>query len=194
MSYDRDSFLAGLAVGRTLWRPHTLAPGVPFGAYPCFLCGSPVEVQYTFTKNGETYEARSLDIRKLDESSESYPSPAYWMLCNKQPYQRLEWVVFSTDAHWINDHGTETGLYGVADGDEVRLMSLIAWFTTIGTGDIKYELDNSFPNGSVVVDASQIFSQIPYITITELGLREFLAGARIVQTPSGYFVAGEIPS
>ena len=23
MAYDRDSFLAGLAVGRTLWKPHT---------------------------------------------------------------------------------------------------------------------------------------------------------------------------
>lgn len=27
MSYDRDSFLAGLAVGRTLWRPHSIVSG-----------------------------------------------------------------------------------------------------------------------------------------------------------------------
>jgi len=86
MPYDRDSFLAGLAVGRTLWRPHRDYGGNTFQRYPCFLMGVKVPVEWSRGSNDYV----GLMFAQIDTSV--WPNPAYWMLW--KDLQDNEYILF----------------------------------------------------------------------------------------------------
>lgn len=190
MAYDRDSFLSGLAVGRVLWRPYTISNGSKIEVYPCFLFGVPVDVNYTVIKDDEEYNCVSLTIRKLTNSTAVLPEPIYWMLFLPTSSYDAYWVAVSPDGQFINDHAVEIGVYGLTDNaEEIFLGGLIGWLQALGSGQIKY---SKYTNFQDYINTDQILSQIPHMTTTFEGLEEYLTKARIVSTPSGYYVAGEV--
>lgn len=79
MSYDRDSFLAGLAVGRTLWRPHTIA-GADLIAVNCFACGQDYPLNWTYTD----YTTGVHNFKSVNIAIQGYEQESvYWFVWNQ---------------------------------------------------------------------------------------------------------------
>ena len=114
MAYDRDSFLAGLAVGRTLWRPHRDVPGASVAAYPCFRMSEVVPVEFV------RWDTNYKGILFVNGDMSLWPEPVYWMLWDDGADQMV--YFFSPDGQ------TAQNVVWLTRG--IRESGTIDWFST----------------------------------------------------------------
>lgn len=114
MPFDRDSFLSGLAVGRTLWRPHEVAPGAVPLAVQCFAQGEYPPCNWTWDYYGQHRDLVALDIQ-AGGSGWGWGSPSYWFL--HKLVNTYQWIVCSPDISYQGGN-TSVMTFGLdADGN-----------------------------------------------------------------------------
>ena len=193
MAYDRDSFLAGLAVGRTMWRPHRDYSASIFMTFPCFPAGEFIPVEWTYTHSGEVDEAVALNFYTASNLS-VWPDPAYWMLWYDttqgvaEPYKIL---AFSPDTEYTPKSVNRTMIGLRADDTTFRGPGGAQWFmfhsdSTLG----RLRLDSRIPENNV--DPLDFFNKWAYFSGTTEDLNLFFQNARLVQTADQLYIAGEI--
>ena len=163
MSYDRDSFLAGLAVGRTLWEPpYRLAGGgelyiasaFPFQREPGSYYSHSV-VPLNWTCNGESFSKIHIAVYG--------PSLFYWCVVYSADYDNLRiWFFSDTLPYYLRTEVVR--IYGVTQGEEEVLCneSIGAW---TDTNDCRY-IKAYMGNAPISFDPSQFlseFSQAGYL-------------------------------
>lgn len=196
MPYDRDSFLAGLAVGRTLWRPHIISPGARVGAYPCFPMNGEVEVDFTYPSWGETVFTKQ---RFMPVSSYEvlFPSAGYWMLWRRKDYPHYplhEDALLFFVAEW-----EQPGFYLHEEGYQPETGSWVRFSSTN-----LYPLENADSEVAayqyryyVALDNrrwySPFFEKWAYLDCSLEEKERFMETARLVSIGGQTYIVGEIP-
>lgn len=156
MAYDRDSFLSGLAVGRTLWKPpYVLAGGGEFfiaSAFPFqrdeigFNWISEIPLNWTW--NGQSFSK----IRIVTSGPELF----YWCVVYSADYDLLRIWYFS-DTRPYNLGTRVVRIYGVTQSEEEVLCneSIGAW---VETSNCRY-INAYMSNASISFDPSQFLSE-----------------------------------
>lgn len=189
MSYDRESYLAGLAVGRTLWRPHTVSPGHEVGVYPCYLAGDPYTVDWEYA---------DFDFVQLVlNPGASNPNPLYWMLWERldpiSEDQRFFVVLFSPDITWDEATVASLGIVGVdSDGGVIGVSGMGYRFTTYPDATLcrNRTASSSFSQYGNLLP--QLFASTVYLKATASNFEHFMTTARMVTTPGQMYIVGEM--
>lgn len=163
MAYDRDSFLSGLAVGRTLWKPpYVLAGGGEFfiaSAFPFqrdeigFNWIS--EIPLNWTSGGESFSK----IRIVTSGPELF----YWCVVYSADFDLLRmWYFSDTLPYYLTTRVVR--IYGITQSEEAVLCneSVGAWSEISNARYIKAVMGNA----SVSFNPSQFlseFSQAGYL-------------------------------
>lgn len=141
MAYDRDSFLSGLAVGRTLWKPpYVLAGGGEFfiaSAFPFQRADdmqppwldwySETTLNWTWSGESGTYNFTGIKIY-LDGA----PEPSYWCLEYGTDTNRLGILCFSPNPPYRPGGIYVVKIYGITQGgDEVLCLDTLAVWSTL---------------------------------------------------------------
>ena len=190
MEYDRESFLAGFAVGRTLWRPHRLAEGRTLAAIPCFPMGEPIDLEWNYRTVGATHDFTKF---LLTNPEGRYPSPAYWMLWEYLDIPDYAILIFSADPSWVQSDNYVYQTYGYEQAIQNwwQIGATAGSFGTVYDSDIaKWQTYNRPFGGGM--SASEFFGVIPYLSASERDKNSFMSSARLVQGPGQLYVVGEI--
>lgn len=189
VEYDHDSFIAGFAVGRTLWRPHIVAPGSRPIAVPCYGMNEPVELLWT------VYTRQFTNIMFHVEGGE-FPAPGYWMLWyDPDDVDYKYWFVyFSPNTSW------DASIYAAWEtwgwDEETAQYMFVARTASQMTIYESSEIARCrvAPAMTSPYIPSQFFGELGYITCSSIELSAFLDNARMVQGPEEQlYVVGEIP-
>lgn len=191
MTYDRDSFLAGFAVGRTLWRPHTVTPGPQFHALPVFRMNEPVDVYWTY---GTVYEFTKILFSV--SSDQSFPTPGYWMLWyNPTERESIQYnfLFFSPDMDWDGDvwAGWSTRGYEEQTGSYRPVSSSASKFGFHAESDIGRWRSGVPLEAFTGLTPSQFFDTYEGFVGNRTKLDAFFASARLVQGPGQLYIVGE---
>lgn len=181
MAYDRDSFLAGLAVGRTLWRPHRDVPGASVTAYPCFLMGEVVPVEFT------RYDTEYTGVLFTNGNTSLWPEPVYWMLWYDGTNQMI--LFFSPDGQ------TAQNVVWLARG---RLEDeTISWISTTYGPLTRYPLSSlgqyrmSYGYSTLETYIPALLSAYDYFSGTPSEINAFFETARLITVGDQLYVVGE---
>lgn len=185
MAYDRDSFLAGLAVGRTLWRPHRETQGEQYMSVPCYPTLQGVNVNWT--SGGNEFTQFMLDKWLLNP----WPTPTYWFVWHDTDSDTWRWFLFSPDTSWQQNPYIGIYIKGYNAGWEnvygfMYSGTYIAnWSDAIRTrGQIDF---------SVVGASSEDFKVLGYFEGDYNALERFGRTTRLVQVGNQLRLIGVIP-
>lgn len=211
MSYDRDSFLAGLAVGRTLWRPHRDYGEIRIGMFPCF----PADEDYAITWDyqGITYTKFSVEVDPRQQDAH-HLEPLYMMLWNQTGlassvpwFMHFPMFLFSPSEDWdesytqrIYERGyTQSGTLGLERSTSLSFSyhpeSTIAKYTT-GVPEsepVTYQNGLYFFTPDFDLPRISMFGQYPYFIGTFDEISAFMSGARMIDVQGQKYVVGELP-
>lgn len=191
MAYDRDSFLSGLAVGRTLWRPHEVAPGVVPIAVQCFAQGEFPPCDWTWQYYGAPLKLVALDIQ-AGGSGWGWGSPSYWFLMKYASFHPGEWVVCSPDVSYQGGYTSVITSGLDADGNTFGTAQAIRQDQAVdgvgyGRHWVRYGLTE-------YGDFSDFLARYPvYYPYGESTLQAFLNSARLTEIDGQKYLIGAKP-
>ena len=191
VTYDRDSFLAGFAVGRTLWRPHTVTPGPQFHALPVFRMNEPVDVYWTY---GTAYEFTK--ILHSVTFGQNFPTPGYWMLWynpTESASLQYNFLFFSPDMDWDGDAvaGWSTSGYEEQTGSYRPVSGAAGEFGYHSDSDVGRWRKTVPLSSYIVLTPSQFFDTYEAFVGSLAKLDTFFESARLIQGPDQLYIVGE---
>lgn len=185
MAYDRDSFLSGLAVGRTLWRPHKIAPGALPIAVQCFAQGEFPPCDWTWSYPGQ-YRRNlvSLDIQ-AGGSGWGWGSPSYWFL--HKLVTTYQWVVCSPDVTYQGGYTSVITMGLDVNGNEFSTAQSIRQDQAVdgvgyGRHWVRYDL-------SEYSDFSDYLVRYP-LYLPYVNIQAFLNSARLTEIAGQKYLIG----
>ena len=184
MAYDRDSFLAGLAVGRTLWKPHTETQGNQYMSVPCYPVFQGIDLNWS---------AWGTEYTKFmfDRWTSNWPDPTYWFVWHNTGTDTWSWFLFSPDTTWILPPyiGVQTkgynGSWVVTGSGMFSGMSIVRWSEAIV---VRGTINLSFGGAS-----SADFMTLGYFEGNSSALERFGRTTHLVQVGDRLRLIGVIP-
>ena len=195
MPYDRDSFLAGLSVGRTLWRPHSISE-TNISLINCFVCGAEYPLNWVYTRAGVDYIFKTVNIT-IDYHEQEI---TYWLIWNQPASvgeaEKVKLAMFVPAGGWEPQVGS-TYYYTISgeleNGERMALGSRGITFnryasSTVAryrTGQLQSELDD-YLSPEMWKNAYRYFNGYP------AQLTSFMENAQITGSGNNLYLIGEV--